>query len=247
MDAVSIGIFELVTKLVPEFSAASKVVVALQLLLSGYQVAYAGTIMLVVTSFMDTLVEMMGETTNSWSTTSANTCLQLYRSFETGMGPYFVLIFSISQTMWILYTFLFISNMMAGFPDHLLVSGLLCCALATVLQVGGGPGGVPGGLPHLHHGPQPHHAGGDRLHGQEAGGQDAQGRGEGAGEAADKGDHLTELKKTDRKFYIGLQEVEVTGPLKGMGLFTMERSTITSMVSTALTYIIILVQFRMST
>ena len=51
----------MVTKLVPEFSAASKVVVALQLLLSGYQVAYAGTIMLVVTSFMDTLVEMMGE------------------------------------------------------------------------------------------------------------------------------------------------------------------------------------------
>ena len=43
------------TKLVPEFSAASKLVVALQLLLSGYQVAYAGTIMLVVTSFMDTL------------------------------------------------------------------------------------------------------------------------------------------------------------------------------------------------
>ena len=54
-------------------------------------------------------------------------------------------------------------------------------------------------------------------------------------------------RKPDRKFYIGLQEVEVTGPLKGMGLFTMERSTITSMVSTALTYIIILVQFRMST
>ena len=54
-------------------------------------------------------------------------------------------------------------------------------------------------------------------------------------------------RKPVRKFYIGLQEVEVTGPLKGMGLFTMERSTITSMVSTALTYIIILVQFRMST
>ena len=35
-------------------------------------------------------------------------------------------------------------------------------------------------------------------------------------------------------------------PLTGLGYFTIERSTITSMLSTATTYVIVLVQFRMS-
>ena len=43
-----------------------------------------------------------------------------------------------------------------------------------------------------------------------------------------------------------MQELETTGPLTGLGLFTIERNTITSMLSVAVTYIIILVQFRMS-
>jgi len=43
------------------------------------------------------------------------------------------------------------------------------------------------------------------------------------------------------------EEVEDTRPLNGLGFFDIERGTLTSMVSTALTYIIILVQFKMST
>ena len=43
------------------------------------------------------------------------------------------------------------------------------------------------------------------------------------------------------------QEIESLGPLTGLGFFNIEKSTLTSMVSTALTYIIILVQFKMST
>ena len=43
------------------------------------------------------------------------------------------------------------------------------------------------------------------------------------------------------------KELERRGPLSGLGFFTIERSTITGMLSTAVTYIIILVQFRMST
>ena len=45
---------------------------------------------------------------------------------------------------------------------------------------------------------------------------------------------------------LALQEVEALGPLTGLGYFTIERSTLTSMVSTAATYVIVLVQFRMS-
>ena len=43
------------------------------------------------------------------------------------------------------------------------------------------------------------------------------------------------------------QEIESVGPLTGLGFFEIERKILTSMVSTAVTYIIILVQFKMST
>ena len=43
------------------------------------------------------------------------------------------------------------------------------------------------------------------------------------------------------------QELDGLSPLTGLGFFTIERSTLTSMVATALTYIIILLQFDMST
>ena len=54
------------------------------------------------------------------------------------------------------------------------------------------------------------------------------------------------LKKTLKLFSL-FKELERQGPLSGLGFFTIERSTITGMLSTAVTYIIILVQFRMST
>ena len=43
-----------------------------------------------------------------------------------------------------------------------------------------------------------------------------------------------------------IKSLEKTGPLTGCGLFTIERSTLTSMVSTSITYLIILVQFKLS-
>ena len=46
---------------------------------------------------------------------------------------------------------------------------------------------------------------------------------------------------------LSLKELERQGPLTGLGFFTIERGTLTGMLSTAVTYIIILVQFRMST
>ena len=36
------------------------------------------------------------------------------------------------------------------------------------------------------------------------------------------------------------------GPLTGLGLFTIERNTVTSMISVAVTYIIILMQFKIT-
>ena len=53
------------------------------------------------------------------------------------------------------------------------------------------------------------------------------------------------VKTSEEKY--SFQEIESLGPLTGLGYFNIEKSTLTSMVSTALTYIIILVQFKMST
>ena len=36
------------------------------------------------------------------------------------------------------------------------------------------------------------------------------------------------------------------GPFSGLGLFTVERSTLTSMLSIAVTYLIILIQFKLT-
>ena len=42
-----------------------------------------------------------------------------------------------------------------------------------------------------------------------------------------------------------LHELETIGPFTGLGFFNIERRTITSMVSVAITYLFILVQFKM--
>ena len=58
------------------------------------------------------------------------------------------------------------------------------------------------------------------------------------------------LKVEDRREMLILtyhiKEIEKTRPLSGRGLFLIDRSIITGMVSVAVTYIIILAQFRMS-
>ena len=43
-----------------------------------------------------------------------------------------------------------------------------------------------------------------------------------------------------------IKSLEKTGPLTGCGLFQIEWSTLTSMVSTSITYLIILIQFKLS-
>ena len=93
--------------------------------------------------------------------------------------------------------------------------------------------------------------------GPEGAAGDGGGEGQGGGQAASTGAlvqyewtacHDTGIKPPNtRKRFLVFQEVESTGPLTGLGFFDIERCTLTSMISTALTYIIILVQFKMST
>ena len=50
----------------------------------------------------------------------------------------------------------------------------------------------------------------------------------------------------DKRRWFLLREVERLKPVSGYGLFSAERSTLTSMVSVAITYLIILIQFKMA-
>ena len=45
---------------------------------------------------------------------------------------------------------------------------------------------------------------------------------------------------------IFIQKLKRLSPLSGLGLFTIERNTITSMISVAVTYIIIFIQFKIT-
>ena len=52
----------------------------------------------------------------------------------------------------------------------------------------------------------------------------------------DEGENMTKL----------IREIDNLEPVSGYGLFTMDRTTLTSMISVALTYLIILIQFKQS-
>ena len=50
----------------------------------------------------------------------------------------------------------------------------------------------------------------------------------------DEGENMTKL----------IREIDNLEPVSGYGLFTMDRTTLTSMISVSITYVIILVQFK---
>ena len=53
-------------------------------------------------------------------------------------------------------------------------------------------------------------------------------------ELEDEGENMTKL----------IREIDNLEPVSGYGLFTMDRTTLTSMISVSITYVIILVQFK---
>ena len=61
---------------------------------------------------------------------------------------------------------------------------------------------------------------------------------------------LKRIETTEKDFEAEVKEVmdliEDAQPITGCGMFEITRSTLTSMVSTSLTYLIILIQFRLS-
>jgi len=156
----------------------------------------------------------------------AKGCLNLYNNLDQGMGSFFFLFVSMNQVAWIFYIFITISSLLGDNLDASSLSFSFSYCLGTlglVLSVVS----ITLAL--------------DRCY---------QGLGMMASELRMKLTNMKEEEGSSRQkeeANIVLQELERRGPLSGLGFFTIERSTITGMLSTAVTYIIILVQFRMST
>ena len=59
-------------------------------------------------------------------------------------------------------------------------------------------------------------------------------------------DVIAKIGDPDDSLRLLLRDIDNLEPLSGYGLFGVDRSTLTSMISVAITYIIILIQFKQS-
>ena len=152
-----------------------------------------------------------------WSTH----CLSIYNSLESHLGTFLCFMFSLSQVFWIFTIYMSITGYFADF-SLLSVScysaGMGLFSLGILANILGFSGLI------------------------ESAHQSLQGM------VKTLENHS--LRVEDRREMLSLtyhiKEIEKTRPLSGRGLFLIDRSIITGMVSVAVTYIIILAQFRMS-
>ena len=152
-----------------------------------------------------------------WSTH----CLSIYNSLESHLGSFLFFMFSLSQVFWIFTLYVGITGY---FAEYNLTSvscysaGMGLFSLGILANIFGFSGLI------------------------ESAHQSLQGM------VKTLENHS--LKVEDRREMLSLtyhiREIEKTRPLSGRGLFLIDRSIITGMVSVAVTYIIILAQFRMS-
>ena len=152
----------------------------------------------------------------------AKRCLELYSAFDCGFGLFFFFVFGVSQVFVIFTLYLTISGPIESsssvFGIIIYSSGQLLASCGLMLNIAG------------------------LTFSLDAGHKSLKGL---ANVLQDQLVHVTEgserqtIKNT-------IKVIEQTGPLNGKGFFDITRGTLTGMVSVGFTYIIILVQFKMS-
>ena len=196
---------------------------------------------------MQTYMTILFLTLMSWATKlikmnqssqilDAKRCLVLYTGLEEGMGPFFFIWISVAQILWITMIFLALSMATDGLSETLDVAEFLlylAMAMATMLQATAGIfclSDCHTSLQFL----------GDRLTGEIFELE--------PGKERQEAEVLLKVDINDYHFSpsICIQKLGRLGPLTGLGLFSIERNTVTSMVSVAVTYIIILIQFKIT-
>ena len=192
---------------------------------------YLQSLLLTVMSWVSKLSKL-----NKSAQPSAKRFLGLYTGLEKGMGPVFFLSITFTQITWITLIFLAISMATDGLSDAFDVAEFLAYfvgAIATMLQATS----FIFCLSDCHKSLEilGNSLADDILEME-------------PGRERQEAEVLLKVFVNDHDFIhdISTQKIERLGPLTGLGLFTIERNTITSMVSVAVTYIIILIQFKIT-
>ena len=170
-----------------------------------------------ISKFSDLCTKIPDDGIVRWS----EECLSLYHSLEKHLGAYFVFLFSSSQVLWIFTLYMGITGYFADYDAASTVCfgvGYFIYSVNILVTV-------------------------LRFSGLlEAAHQSLQ--------SIVKTLESHSLELEDKKEFLSLsyliKDIEKTKPLTGKGLFQIDRSILTGMVSVAVTYIIILAQFRMS-
>ena len=194
--------------------------------------AYMTILFLTLMSWASKLTKM----NQSSQILEAKRCLGLYTGLEEGMGPFFFFWISVAQMLWITMVFLALSMATDGLSEKLDVAEFLlylAMAMATMLQATA----LIFCLSDCHKSLQLLE---DSVNGQIFEME--------PGRERQEAEDLLKVGVMDYNFSpnICIQKLERLGPLTGLGLFTIERNTITSMISVAITYIIILIQFKIT-
>jgi hypothetical protein len=149
----------------------------------------------------------------------AKNCLLLYGKIEQSLGPLMLFMFSWTQVMWIFSLFLSIT---LPIGSHIGDTAALACTSIGFLMISLffllGTITICFLCEDLHR------------------------------SLANVIDTLEDMPAAgeDKEVAKLIKSLEKVGPLTGCGLFKIQRSTLTSMVSTSITYLIILVQFKLS-
>ena len=188
--------------------------------LSVLSMIYLGTCMILISAWIHHVREKLMQTPGQNKTLAwASNCLLLYQNIQEGLGPYFLICLPLGQVMWIFSLYLAITLPIgSGVEDNIV--HLYSISGFLFASLGFLFGTIATSFPC------------DDLHAS-------------LGHVIDRLEDLPNAGE-DREVAKLIKCLERTGPLTGYGLFKLERSTLTSMVSTSITYLIILVQFKLS-
>ena len=224
--------FVVVLTRIEEISVLSIITIIISWITYVFELIIWTISLLCLSSWMKKFAEITKDIGPTQSVAMAASCLHLYARFQTGFGSYFLFIYSYLQFMWIFQLFLSFSMAMSGslgIAKVCISVGYLIWSVAAIIQIVCLTFNMDDGYRSL------------RVLAKTVR-EDI--RNMKPGMAKDKAKDLVQV--TFLIFSLTVQELERAGPLTGMGLFTIERSTITSMFSMAVTYIIILAQFKIS-
>ena len=194
------------------------------------------SLILTLMSWVSRLTKLNTSAQPSKVVITAKQNLGVYTKLEEGMGAFFFMFISCFQILYITYIFLSFSILFSGLSSSLEVVTFITCVLMALASIIMSTSFIFC-LSDCHKSLE---ILGDSLTDHILDMEPGRDRQEAK--------VLLKVSVTDHEVFADfcVQKIERLGPLTGLGLFKIERSTVTSMVSVAVTYIIILIQFKMT-